>query len=68
VPNRGGRPRCPPGAKASVYLRATEVDMLAKIALRNDVSLSWLIRRMVRHSLRQGAIEKIEPEKQRSHR
>ena len=44
----------------STYLRVNEIDLLAKIARRQDVSMSALLRRMVRNELRQGAIEKTE--------
>ena len=48
------------GCSVSCYLRTPEVDLLARIARRQDVSMSGLLRRMIRNELRTGGVEKIE--------
>lgn len=44
----------------STYLQVNEIDLLAKIARRHDVSMSGLFRQMIRRELREGATEKLE--------
>ena len=44
----------------STYLQVNEIDLLAKIARRHDVSMSGLLRQMIRRELRKGDVEKIE--------
>ena len=59
-PGKPGRPRVPvPGWSVSLYLRSPEVDLLARIARRRDVSMSGLFRQMVRRELCKDATEKI---------
>ena len=47
------------GLLSKLYLRSPEVDLLARIARRRDVSMSRLLRQMVRRELRKDATEKI---------
>ena len=49
-----------PGCSVSTYLRSPEVDLLARLARRHDVSMSGLLRQMIRNELRTGGIEKLE--------
>jgi hypothetical protein len=44
----------------STNLRSPEVDLLARLARRHDVSMSGLLRQMIRRELRKGDVEKIE--------
>ena len=54
-PRRPGRPPAlVKSASVSLYLPVSEVDLLAKIARRHDVSMSALLRRMVRNELAPG--------------
>ena len=48
------------GCSVTCYLREPEVDLLARLARRHDVSMSGLLRQMIRRELRTGGIEKLE--------
>jgi hypothetical protein len=58
-----GKPGRPPslvkGCTVSTYLREPEIDRLARLARRHDMSLSGLLRQLIRRELRGGGVEKI---------
>jgi len=49
-----------PGCSVSCFLRTPEVDKLVRLARRHDVSVSALLRGMIRREPRSGGVEPIE--------
>jgi hypothetical protein len=50
---RGGRPRVPePGVPVSTWLRASDYDQIIKTANAHDVSISQLVRAVIRSQLK----------------
>jgi len=56
--NRGGRPRvAEPGVALSTYVRASDYDRIARLALKQDRSVSAIVRDLLRLRLDRFSVD-----------